>query len=134
MRKFSALGITVAMVMATALVPTPSRGEWVEWVANAEVERASNSNINNGVYSFDEYSDSYTLGRVALGRIYQIDNFSRFSLTLDAETAFHEKFDKLDYTNLGGTAVYRRKFGFGVQAPRLAATAAHGCRRCDRRR
>ena len=100
-------------------------GEWVEWIADAEIVYATNDNINNGMIGPAEESEQVVTPSLLLGRIYQITDFSRLFLTANFSKGFHHNFDDLDFTDIGITTTLRHKLGIGLFKPWVGTSVTY---------
>ena len=104
-----------------------------EWLLDADAGVLYDSNLNRAYESADIRADgAVTLG-AAGGSYVALSGADGLTLTANARSEIYHRFHGLNLLALGGTALYRHKFGLGYAAPwiLLAASASHDNYRDD---
>jgi len=96
-----------------------SQGEWVEWIADAQLSYAAIDNLNLSAFSNDSQNDQRLALTGVAGRFYQFNGFTRMSIALEIDVEKFQAFDLLDNVQLGGNIGLRHKFGLGFFQPYL---------------
>jgi len=94
-------------------------GEWVEWIADAQLSYNQIDNLNLSAFSDDQENDHQISFTALLGRIYQLNGTSRFHILADLSKANFDDFNKMNNTELGLNLGFRHKFGLGFHKPYL---------------
>jgi len=116
MKMILAVPVTI-IILSTPVVA--QQGEWVEWIADAELSYAAIDNLNLSAFSDDTHSDKRVALDGIVGRFYQFNGFTRMSLSLELDVEKHQEFDSLDNRQLGANVGVRHKFGLGFYQPYL---------------
>ena len=122
MKKIS-IAVTTCLLLSTTV--DAQKGEWVEWLADAEISYASIDNLNFSAFSDDTHSDERFALNTLFGRIYQFNGFTRMSLTIELAADKHQKFELMDSTLIGANLGIRHKFGLGFYQPYLQFNASY---------
>lgn len=104
------------------LLSTPvgaENGEWVEWIADAEISYANIDNLNLSAFSDDSHSDDRLALSTLFGRVYQFDGFTRMSVAFELDAQKYNDFDLMDNNQFGMNIGARHKFGLGFYQPYL---------------
>jgi len=109
------------MFLSTAAAA--EQGEWVEWIADAQLSYTSIENLNLSAFSDDTHSDEQLAFSGIVGRFYQLNGFTRMSLTLELEAEKYQDFDAMDNRQFGANFGLRHKFGLGFYQPYLQFNA-----------
>ncbi len=107
----------VLILVLLAWFAGPVQAEWVESIAEAELGLAYDNNLNRTAFTEDEEEDHELIGTVSLGRYYQVNDNTRFSITGDLGVRALDQFDELNSASIGTTAILHYKFGVGVNEP-----------------
>jgi len=94
-------------------------GEWVEWIADAQLSYNQIDNLNLSAFSNDQVNDQKISFTALLGRFYQLNGTSRFHILADISKANFDDFNKMNNTELGLNLGFRHKFGLGFHKPYL---------------
>ena len=94
-----------------------SNAEWVEWIADADLQVNSTQNLNRSGFSSDEEDDNSLRLEGAFGRAYQVNGNLRYTLLTNINVEAYDEFNELDSQSLGISAVFRRKLGTGLTVP-----------------
>jgi len=105
----------VISILLVGVMPA-AHAEWQEWITDVDIKYVDHDNINYSAFSNDELSDSAVIPMVSFGRYKQLSDTTRLRLTADIEAGKFDKFDKLDYNQIGITAAVRHKLGLGPKA------------------
>ncbi len=97
------------------------QGQWVEWIADFDVNYAHTNNLNLSAFSNDEESDSRLVLQADAGRIYQLNGQSRFSLAATILAERYQNFTGMDNHGFGIQTGFRHKFGLGFYQPYVQA-------------
>ena len=100
-------------------------GEWVEWLADAEISYTSIDNLNFSAFSDDTHSDERFALNMLFGRIYQFNGFTRMSLAIELAADKYQQFELMDSTLIGANLGVRHKFGLGFYQPYLQVNASY---------
>ncbi len=106
-------------------LPEVAKAEWVEWIADTTMQVEYNDNINRSAFSDDEEEDSSLLVSARLGRVNQVTDTFRYSLTADLGVERFDQFEQLHNQRLGASWTGRQKFGLGLTAPWLKARLSY---------
>jgi len=98
-----------------------ARAEWVDWIADAEVDLRYTDNLNNSAFNADEEQDFFWIPAARGGRIFQLTDRTRMSLAAEVAGEIYHEFDGLDAIEAGGSLGLTHKFGVG-RAPWLRAS------------
>jgi len=104
-----------------------------EWLLDADAGVLYDDNLTRAYESADIRADgAVTLG-AAGGSYFALSGADGLTLTANARSEIYHRFHGLNLLGLGGTALYRHKFGLGYAAPwiLLAASASHDNYRDD---
>jgi hypothetical protein len=105
------VGLTVGGVSAV-------HADWQEWITDVDIRYASQDNLNYSATRFTEQKrDSAVAPKITFGRFNQLSDATRLRLTGEVEAGKFDKFDKLDYVQVGATTALTRKLGLGARAP-----------------
>ncbi len=102
------------------------RAEWVDKIIETSIGAEYNDNVNNIFIDSSQKEDYLLLPSVSLGRVYQLDNFMRFSITGDLKGKFYKDIYRLNSGYLGTTLGLSRKLGLGPYKPWLKIYASGG--------
>lgn len=119
---FGALG---ALVFAS-----PTRAEWVDWIADAQLDARFDTNLNHASRSSEGEWDLTFHPSVAFGRVYQLGERTRVSAVARLEGEIHSRFDDLDAVTAGSRVSLSHKLGVG-DAPWVQAFASGGYQHVD---
>lgn len=107
------------------LLPAAVQAEWVEWIADANAQVQYNDNLNRSAFSDDEEDDTSVLISTQLGRVNQVTDTFRYSLTMDLSAERFDQFEKMHNQRIGLSWVGRQKLGLGLTAPYLKGRASY---------
>jgi len=119
--------LSIAGMISTCFLSAGSahaQTEWAEWIADAEIESSTDDNINHGVFASEKRSDTSYTPKLTAGRILQLADYSRLSLTGRYTAELHNNIRQLSSHNFGGTLAIQHKFGLGPFVPWLRANAS----------
>jgi opacity protein-like surface antigen len=106
------VGLAAAAVALTSGAPRAS-AEWVDWILDADVAFEYTDNLNNSSFESDEEHDyTWFLGAEG-GRVYQLTDRTRLSLSATVVGEIHHRFTGLDGADVGGRVSLFHKFGVG---------------------
>lgn len=112
----------IPSLVTSLLISLPAvaeNGEWVEWIADAEISYASIDNLNLSAFSDDTHSDERLALNTIFGRIYQFNGFTRMSVAIELDAEKYLDFDSLDNKQFAANFGIRHKFGLGFYQPYL---------------
>src|SRR2546430_3565944 len=123
-------GVHFACAMLVAGISAPATAEWL---LDADAGVLYDSNLTRAYESADIRADGAITLSAAGGSYFALSGADGLTLTADARSEIYQRFHGLNVLGLGGTALYRHKFGLGCAAPwiLLAASAAHDNYRGD---
>jgi hypothetical protein len=126
--KLRALHLACALLAAGMSVPAMA-----EWLLDADAGVLYDSNLNRAYAPADIRADGAFTLSAAGGSHFALSGADGLTLTADARGEMYHRFHGLNLLGLGGTALYRHKFGLGYAAPwiLLAASASHDNYRDD---
>jgi hypothetical protein len=126
--KLRALRVACALLAAGMSAPAMS-----EWLLDADAGVLYDSNLNRAYNSADIRADGAFTLSAAGGSHFALSGADVLTLTANAQSEIYHRFHGLNLLGLGGTALYRHKFGLGYAAPSilLAASASHDNYRDD---
>jgi hypothetical protein len=126
--KLRALYLICALFAAGISAPAAA-----EWLLDADAGVLYDSNLNRAYASADIRADGAVTLSAAGGSFFALSGADGLTLTADARGEIYHRFHGLNLLSLGGTALYRHKFGLGYAAPWivLAASASHDTYRND---
>ncbi len=104
-----------------------------EWLLDADAGVLYDSNLNRAYESADVRADGAVTFGAAGGWYFALSGADGLTLTANARSEIYHRFHGLNLLDLGGTALYRHKFGLGYAAPwiLLSASALHDNYRDD---
>ncbi len=102
-----------------------AQGEWVEWIADAQLSYASIDNLNLSAFSDDTQGDDQVALNGIVGRFYQFNGFTRMSFVLELDIEKYQEFDAMDNQQLGVNFGVRHKFGLGFYQPYVQFNASY---------
>jgi opacity protein-like surface antigen len=111
--------------LAALVAATPAAAEWVEWIADAQLDTRFASNLNQAAKPSEEEWDLSFQPEVTLGRVYQLAERTRAAATASVTGEIHSRFDALNAAAGEGRASLTHKFGLG-DAPWARAFVAGG--------
>jgi hypothetical protein len=117
-------GIRLACALLVAGISAPATAEWL---LDADAGVLYDSNLNRAHKSADVRADGAFTLNAAGGSYYALSGADGLTLTANGRSEIYHRFHGLNLLSLGGTALYRHKFGLGYAAPWivLAASASH---------
>ncbi|HEX5865823.1 MAG TPA: hypothetical protein VF014_16480, partial [Casimicrobiaceae bacterium] len=117
-------GLHLACPLLAAVISAPATAEWV---LDADAGVLYDSNLNRAYESADIRADGAFTLSAAGGSHFALSGADGLTLTASAQSEIYHRFHGLNLLGLGGTALYRHKFGLGYAAPwiLLAASASH---------
>ena len=117
-------GLHLACTLLAAVISAPATAEWL---LDADAGVLYDSNLNRAYESADIRADGAFTLSAAGGSHFALSGADGLTLTADARSEIYHRFHGLNLLGLGGTALYRHKFGLGYAAPwiLLAASASH---------
>jgi len=123
-------GLHLACTLLAAMISTPATAEWL---LDADGGVLYDSNLNRASESADIRADGALTLNAAGGYHFALSGADGLTLTASARSEIYHRFHGLNLLGLGGTALYRHKFGLGYAAPwiLLAASASHDNYRDD---
>jgi hypothetical protein len=126
--KLRALHLVGALFAAGISAPAAA-----EWLLDADAGVLFDSNLNRAYGSADIRADGAVTLSAAGGSYSALSGADGLTLTATARSEIYHRFHGLNLLGLGGTALYRHKFGLGYAAPWivLAASASHDNYRDD---
>lgn len=126
MRRIRTACLLAGLICASFLSAEPvhAQTEWADWIADAEIESTVDDNINHGAFASEKLSDSSYTPSLTAGRILQLADYSRLSLTGRYTAELHNDFRQLSSHNIGGSLAIQHKSGLGPFVPWLHASAS----------
>ena len=106
------LGIVACAASLVAGAPR-ANAEWVDWIADADLAFEYTDNLNNSSFSADEEHDSGWFPALEGGRVFQLTDRTRASISATIAGEFYHRFDDLDALDVGGRLALFHKFGIG---------------------
>jgi len=100
-------------------------GEWVEWIADAQLSYNQIDNINLSAFSNDQENDNKISLMASFGRFYQLNGTSRLHIVATIAKARFDDFDSMNNTELGLSLGFRHKFGLGYYKPYLQVSLGY---------
>lgn len=98
--------------------------EWMDWSAAAELELASDDNVNIAPDDFEE-NDEHLSARVGLSRALIVGagqhSNTRLNFSGELEQQLYNEWDDLGRSRVGAAVNLQHKLGLGVTAPRFSA-------------
>jgi len=102
------------------------RAEWVDKIIETSIGAEYNDNVNNSYFDSVKKEDYLFLPSVSLGRVYQLGDFTRFSITGDLKGEFYKDIYSLNSGYMGTTLGLSRKLGLGPYKPWLKIHGSGG--------
>ena len=96
---------------------TQAQSEWTEWLMDTDITYTFQDNINHAVFDLAEESDHVWNAIVSAGRVYQLDNNTRFFINARLGGTIHQDFNQLNQLDTGISLAIRHKFGLGQYQP-----------------
>jgi len=123
-------GVHFACAMLVAGISAPATAEWL---LDADAGVLYDSNLTRAYESADIRADGAITLSAAGGSYFALSGADGLTLTAEARSEIYNRFYGLNLFGLGGTALYRHKFGLGYAAPWIlvAASASHDNYRDD---
>ncbi len=117
--------ITIVLILSNPIAAQQvvDEGEWVEWIADAQLSYAAIDNLNLSAFSDDTHSDERIALNGIIGRFYQFNGFTRMSFILELDVEKYQDFDSMDNQQVGANFGIRHKFGLGFYQPYLQFNA-----------
>lgn len=117
-------GVRLACALLAGVTSAPATAEWL---LDADAGVLYDSNLNRAYESADIRADGAFTLSAAGGSHFALSGADGLTLTASAQSEIYHRFHGLNLLGLGGTALYRHKFGLGYAAPwiLLAASASH---------
>lgn len=117
-------GLRLACALLAGVTSAPATAEWL---LDADAGVLYDSNLNRAYESADIRADGAFTLSAAGGSHFALSGADGLTLTASAQSEIYHRFHGLNLLGLGGTALYRHKFGLGYAAPwiLLAASASH---------
>jgi opacity protein-like surface antigen len=104
----------IAAVAATLAFGAPQAdAEWVDWIATADSDFEYTDNLNNSAFDADEEDGFGWLSSVEGGRVYQLTDHTRVSLSATLAGELYTRWDELSAVEGGGRLSLFHKFGLG---------------------
>jgi hypothetical protein len=100
-------------VLAALLAAAPAGAEWVEWIADAELDARFDSNLNQALKSSEQEWDLAFLPSLAGGRVYQLAERTRVAASALLAGEIHSRFDELNAAAGEGRVSLSHKLGLG---------------------
>jgi len=126
MNFFSSLSCARRAAIALLLLGTSASAR-AEWLFDVDAGALYDSNLNRAYEHADIRADAAIALHAAAGSFLALSGADGLTLSADARSDIYHRFHGLNLLGVGGTAVYRHKFGLGYAAPwiLLSASAAH---------
>jgi len=121
---------SIAVTLAVLLLAAPAGAEWVDWIADAQLDAHFDSNVNQAAKPSEEEWDLSFLPQIALGRVYQLAERTRIAATASITGEIHSRFDELNAAAGDGQLSLSHKFGLG-DAPWARVFASGGYRHVE---
>lgn len=111
-------------VLALLTFTKPAFATWVEWIVEPAISFNHKENINNAFIKSDEKDDNIITPAFTFGRIYQVADFTRASLTTELMYDSHQDFTDLSHLTAGAAISIKHKFGIGRELPWIQSIAS----------
>lgn len=118
------------VALSTLLATTPARGEWVDWIADAELATRFDSNLNQAEKSSEQDWDVSYHPSLTWGRVYQLAERTRVAATTEVAGELYSRFAELDGVAGEGRLALWHKLGLG-DAPWVQAFVGGGYHHVD---
>jgi hypothetical protein len=106
--------LRIAAVAVALASGTPrASAEWVDWIADTDVAYQYNDNVNNSPFGADEESDSAWFLAGEGGRVFQLGDRTRASVSATIAGEVYHRWDGLNAYDVGGRLSLFHKFGVG---------------------
>jgi hypothetical protein len=127
---------TCTCILAYALLQSgPSVAAEAEWLLDVDAGGFYDSNLTRAQNQPDIRADGAATLAASAGSFFALSGNDGLTPTIDARGEAYHRFHGLNVVGIGGSAVYRHKFGLGYAAPwlTLAGTAAYDAYQQDLR-
>jgi len=118
--------VVVVMIVTLSTPTAAEQGEWVEWIADAQLSYTAIDNLNLSAFSDDTHSDERLALSGVVGRFYQLDGFTRMNFIIEFDVERYQEFNAMDNRQLGANFGIRHKFGLGFYQPYLQFNVNYG--------
>lgn len=110
----------------TLMLAATSAAARAEWLLDVDAGALYDSNLNRAYERADIRADGALTLNAAAGSYLALSGADGLTLSADARSEIYHRFHGLNVLGVGGTAVYRHKFGLGYAVPwiLLSATVA----------
>jgi hypothetical protein len=125
MRRRPAWAAIGAALTASLLAAPPAAAEWVDWIAEADLDFRYDSNLNNAGFGSEEEDDFLWSPQARVGRVYQFAESTRLDALAEVRGEIHYDWTDLDAVAGEGQLSLSHKFGLG-DAPWARAFAGGG--------
>jgi hypothetical protein len=95
------------------LAAAPAGAEWVDWIADAQLDARYDSNLNQAARASEEEWDLAFLPTLAFGRVYQLAERTRVAATASIAGEIYSRTDELNTAAGEGRLSLFHKFGRG---------------------
>lgn len=119
-------GIVLMILLLIFIHAATVNAEWVDKIIDVGLVTIYDDNLNRSFFSTLEKDDTLFIPTASVGRIYQVTQFTRASITADAKGQFHADFDRLNNLFAGGTLAVSHKLGIGPYKPWLRVHGSAG--------
>lgn len=99
--------------LAALLASAPAGAEWVDWIADAQLDARYDSNVNQAARASEEEWDLAFLPSIAFGRSYQLAERTRVAATASVAGEIYSRTDELNAAAGEGQISLSHKFGLG---------------------
>jgi len=106
-------GCALVALVAVPLAAAPAAAEWVEWIADAELDARFDSNQNQALKGSEQEWDLTFLPTLAGGRVYQLGERTRLAAVAEVSGEIHSRFDELNAVAGEGRLSLSHKLGLG---------------------
>jgi hypothetical protein len=114
-------------ILALAWPGRPASAEWADWMLDAGLQTSFDSNLNRASLGSEEDWDVSFRPSVRVGRVYQLAERTRVSVSAELAGDIFSRFDDLDAVDTSPEVALLHKFGLG-DAPWLRLFASGGYR------
>ncbi len=109
----------MSIIYFSGIVQANDNSQWVEWIADAQVDYAYVDNLNLSAFKNDEEHDRRLSIQGTVGRFYQFTGNTRMNLAVNLTAEYYDSFNKLNNNQLSALFGFRHKFGLGYTIPYL---------------
>ena len=109
---------TLAFALVTSITPPAHADGWVD----VDASFIDYNNLTHAQNAEDRRPDRALARNLSGGHYIAFSGRDGISLTLDTRAEVYRRYTGLDFLSVGGTAVYKRKFGLSANVPWVLAS------------